>query len=97
MHQRFVNAIKLLQNEPHGCEERPEEIEEFRVYVVHRVDLEMLSNRYHRNVSTFHSNAWGTRSGGAATDARGVRRHAADINHIHVYNNPCIHRHRGPV
>ena len=47
MNRCFVQEIKLVQNEPHRCGERPEETEEFRVYVVHKVALEMLSNRHH--------------------------------------------------
>ena len=95
MHRCFVKEIQLLQNEPHRYDERPEETDEFRAYVVHRVGLEMLSDRHHRNVSIFPWNAWGTRSGGAATDARGMRRHAAKISHIQIYNEPCTLQHRG--
>ena len=95
MHRCLVKEIKLLQNELHECEESLKKPEEFRVYVVHKVALEMLSNRPHQNVSTFHSNAWGTRSGGAATDALDMRMHAAEINRIQLCSEPCTLRHRG--
>ena len=57
MSQCLVKEVKLLQNELHKGEERPEETKEFRVCVVHIVALEMMSSRHYWIASTFPSNA----------------------------------------
>ena len=47
IHASLLHQIGFLQNEPHGCAERPEESSKLRVYDVHKVSPERLSYQHH--------------------------------------------------
>ena len=83
--------VSFLQSEPqkwYGCSK---ESQELLVQMVPEVELEVRRLRHGRSCAKFHSNTKGIRSGGAATDAGGMRIHAADMGHILVYHNPYKH------